>query len=78
MMDKPENIPSGKHCDGKTFCCPWLYDGNTCELLTWEYKSEDELVDYKQPENCGGKRLPSCIAKYPHGGTVKIEVNLKP
>lgn len=75
MMDKPENIPGGKHCRGKTFYCPWLYDGNWCELLTYEYKSEDDLVDHIQENNCGGKRLASCLAAYPHGGTVKIEVN---
>lgn len=63
MMDKPENIPAGKHCKGKTFCCPWLYDGNWCELVHYVY---DESND------CGGRRLAHCLAAYPHGGAVII------
>lgn len=75
MMDKPENIPAGRRCGGRNFICPWLYDGNWCKLLKWEYKSEDELIDHKQEDDCGGNRIASCLSAYPNGGTVKIEVN---
>ena len=60
-MDKPENIPSGANCTGETFTCPWLYDMFNCELVTWDTESD-----------CGGRRLPACLAAYPNGATMTI------